>query len=66
MNETSLSVFEIADGIKPGGRFSIPPLQRGLVWNAARMEALWDSVLRGIPIGAISIRNGEIFGSSVV
>ena len=21
MNETSLSVFEIADGIKPGGRF---------------------------------------------
>ena len=61
MNETCLSVFQIAEGIKSGGRFSIPPLQRGLVWNAARMEALWDSVLRGIPIGAISIRNNEIF-----
>ena len=61
MNETCLSVFQIAEGIKRGGRFSIPPLQRGLVWNAARMEALWDSVLRGIPIGAISIRNNEIF-----
>ena len=61
MNETCLSVFQIAEGIKSGGRFSIPPLQRGLVWNAARMEALWDSILRGIPIGAISIRNNEIF-----
>lgn len=38
----------------------IPELQRGLVWNASRMEALWDSILRGIPIGAISIRKGEL------
>lgn len=61
MKETCLSIFQIAEGVKREGGFSIPPLQRGLVWNAARMEALWDSVLRGIPIGAISIRNNEIF-----
>ena len=29
----------------------IPTLQRGLVWNAARTELLWDSLLRGFPIG---------------
>ena len=31
--------------------FSIPDIQRGLVWNAAQMEVFWDSLLRGIPIG---------------
>lgn len=61
MNETCLTVFEIAEERKNDKRFSMPPLQRGLVWNAARMEALWDSILRGIPIGAISIRNNQVF-----
>ena len=31
--------------------FSIPDIQRGLVWNAAQMEVFWDSLLRGIPVG---------------
>lgn len=29
----------------------IPRLQRGLVWNSSRMEILWDSLMRGIPVG---------------
>lgn len=33
----------------------IPAFQRGLVWNSAQIEVLWDSLLRGIPIGAISL-----------
>lgn len=33
----------------------IPTFQRGLVWNPAQIEVLWDSLLRGIPIGAISL-----------
>jgi hypothetical protein len=33
----------------------IPAFQRGLVWNPAQIEVLWDSLLRGIPIGAISL-----------
>lgn len=33
----------------------IPAFQRGLVWNPAQVEALWDSVLRGIPIGTITL-----------
>ena len=39
----------------------IPSVQRGLVWNPTRVEILWDSLMRGIPIGSISIRNNEIF-----
>ena len=33
----------------------IPAFQRGLVWNAAQIEVLWDSIMRGIPIGAFSL-----------
>lgn len=33
----------------------IPAFQRGLVWNPAQVEALWDSVMRGIPIGTITL-----------
>lgn len=38
------------------GLISMPAVQRGKVWNAVRCEVLWDSLLRGIPIGAISLR----------
>ncbi len=30
----------------------LPALQRGAVWKASQVEALWDSVLRGFPIGS--------------
>ena len=30
----------------------IPALQRGLVWSPRQVELLWDSILRGFPIGA--------------
>lgn len=33
----------------------VPSLQRGLVWNAAQAEVLWDSLMRGIPIGTFSL-----------
>src|SRR5450759_5141017 len=31
----------------------VPILQRGLVWNQSQIELLWDSILRGIPIGSL-------------
>lgn len=34
------------------GRIAIPSLQRGLVWNPNQVEILWDSILRGFPIGS--------------
>ena len=36
-------------------RVSIPALQRGLVWEPRKNELLWDSVLRGFPIGALVV-----------
>jgi len=36
-------------------RAEIPAFQRGLVWNPAQVEVLWDSLLRQIPIGALSL-----------
>jgi hypothetical protein len=38
---------------KPEIRASVPVLQRGLVWNPDQIELLWDSILRGFPIGAL-------------
>lgn len=34
---------------------SIPALQRGLVWKAQHIELLWDSILRGFPIGSLVV-----------
>lgn len=33
----------------------IPALQRGLVWAPHQVELLWDSILRGFPIGAFAL-----------
>lgn len=32
---------------------SLPSLQRGFVWKPKQIEALWDSILRGYPVGAV-------------
>jgi hypothetical protein len=36
-------------------RASVPALQRGLVWKPQQIEMLWDSLLRGFPIGALVV-----------
>lgn len=33
----------------------LPSLQRGAVWKAGQVELLWDSILRGFPIGALVV-----------
>ena len=39
------------------GVLRLPAVQRGKVWNAARVESLWDSIFRGFSIGAFSVQN---------
>jgi hypothetical protein len=34
------------------GRISLPAMQRAAVWKPAQVEALWDSMSRGFPIGS--------------
>ena len=62
-NTIALSLQEIADWqlttrdkVAPGACWArMPSFQRGLVWSPAQIEVLWDSLMRGIPIGALSL-----------
>ncbi len=47
--------FDVGTSSSDSIAVEIPAFQRGLVWNAAQIEVLWDSLLRGIPIGAFSL-----------
>ena len=35
---------------------AMPPIQRGFVWKARQIQDLWDSLLRGMPIGAVMVK----------
>lgn len=48
------SVFDI-EKWSSTSEIAIPALQRGLVWEPSQIELLWDSLFRGIPIGAFVI-----------
>lgn len=49
------SLREIADNLA-NNRLRLPAVQRGSVWDAGKVLALWDSLLRGFPIGTFSIK----------
>ena len=51
-------ISEIAELLR-NNVLTIPPVQRGKVWNAVRVEILWDSLLRGIPIGYLTVRTNS-------
>ena len=36
-------------------KLRIPNIQRGLVWKPIQLELLWDSILRGFPIGSMLV-----------
>lgn len=40
----------------PGIVADVPSLQRGLVWRPGQIELLWDSLMRGFPVGSLVIR----------
>ena len=62
-NAIPLTLKEIADWqlttrdkVSPSAYWAkMPSFQRGLVWSPAQIEVLWDSLMRGIPIGALSL-----------
>ncbi|MBO6289767.1 MAG: DUF262 domain-containing protein [Alphaproteobacteria bacterium] len=46
----SYTIKDIQDLVK-NGYIELPPIQRGFVWKPYQIENLWDSLLRGFPIG---------------
>jgi hypothetical protein len=43
----------------PAQEVSLPDIQRGFVWKVYQIEALWDSLLRGYPIGSFLLSKGD-------
>ena len=39
---------------------TLPTVQRGFVWKPYQIENLWDSLLRGYPIGSIVLTQAKI------
>ena len=46
---------QISEWTREDSKVQIPSLQRGLVWKPAQVEMLWDSILRGFPIGSFML-----------
>ncbi len=63
-NKTIFTLLEIAEWPEKK-KVSLPNVQRGFVWKPSQIENLWDSLLRGFPIGAFvlsPIKNSNKFG----
>lgn len=51
MCKNTYTLKEIAEWNKEESKIKIPDIQRGLVWSPKQTEFLWDSLLRGFPVG---------------
>lgn len=52
IRSTPLRVRDLA-ALKKQGKLHLPDLQRGFVWTPERVKALFDSLYRGYPVGAL-------------
>lgn len=55
MKNLSYTLWQIASWTSDDSEVLIPALQRGLVWKPRQVELLWDSILRGFPIGSFML-----------
>lgn len=55
MDNKVFTLKEISQWTKEGANVLIPAIQRGLVWKPRQVELLWDSILRGFPIGSFML-----------
>lgn len=53
MENKIYTLSNIAEWQSKTSKISLPKLQRGFVWKPNQIEALWDSIFRGYPIGAV-------------
>ncbi len=55
-NKPIYTLREIANWTETN-QVSLPTVQRGFVWRPNQIENLWDSLLRGYPVGAFVLAN---------
>lgn len=58
MKDDFLKLNEIVEKAT-NGIISLPTVQRGFVWKPHQIENLWDSLLRGYPIGSFVLSNKQ-------
>lgn len=63
MSQTSYSLTEISNWAKNNKKFNLPNVQRGFVWKPYQIEDLWDSILRGYPIGCFVLSKSPKSGN---
>ena len=51
VHKSSYSIPDLVEAVEEK-RITLPTVQRGFVWRPSQIENLWDSLLRGYPIGA--------------
>lgn len=54
----SFNLIEISNWTD-GKKVALPTVQRGFVWKPIQIENLWDSLLRGYPVGAFVLAKKE-------
>ena len=55
-----IPIRALADAVNsPTPRLALPSFQRDAVWDERHVELLWDSMLRGFPVGAILLARGR-------
>jgi uncharacterized protein with ParB-like and HNH nuclease domain len=55
-NYDSITIIDFGYSITSGtSQVGVPKFQRDAVWDERRYEILWDSILRGFPIGAFIV-----------
>lgn len=55
MTDKVFLLEDIASWTQDNSSVLIPAIQRGLVWKPRQVELLWDSILRGFPIGSFML-----------
>ena len=50
--ETPLTIANVIEDISRN-RYILPSIQREYVWDTTQIETLFDSLMRGYPIGAL-------------
>ena len=61
MKSKLIALFDIAqkDIYDKNSDLRVPNIQRSLVWKSIQMELLWDSILRGFPIGSMLVLEND-------
>jgi uncharacterized protein with ParB-like and HNH nuclease domain len=65
LNQPIFTLQEIANWAETK-QVSLPTVQRGFVWRPNQIENLWDSLLRGYPVGAFVLANNGDLGCEIL